>query len=219
MPSSYGYSPRILPFAPDERTGFTQNLTLKDVAAQNLINLILCCPGERIMYDAFGVGLRHYLFEQNTRSTRSRLKTSIINQTAQYLPYINIRGVSFSNTSVDEYLLGIQITYSIKGVEATLLGQMTFNLSSPGEGGTIVSYGYDDETGTLYSSTYTYDEPVIVPELDATAPVDPCAPDPLGAYACVDTNLQEGEDADGGTTELELHKWLHAPVGSGGTPI
>ena len=80
MPSSYGYSPRILPFAPDERTGFTQNLTLKDVAAQNLINLILCCPGERIMYDAFGVGLRHYLFEQNTRSTRSRLKTSIINQ-------------------------------------------------------------------------------------------------------------------------------------------
>ena len=111
MPSSYGYSPRILPFAPDERTGFTQNLTLKDVAAQNLINLILCCPGERVMYDAFGVGLRNYLFEQNTSSTRARLKTNIINQVAQYLPYINLKKVSFSNTDVDQHLLGISSLY------------------------------------------------------------------------------------------------------------
>ena len=209
MPQPYGYSPRILPFAPDDRTGFTQNLTLQDLAAQNFINLVLCCPGERVMYDSFGVGLRNYLFEQNTSATRGRLKTSIISQAAQYLPYIKIRQITFSNTSVDEYLLGIQIIYSIEGALGSVLGHMEFNLSTPG-GGINISYGYDDESQEIYSSTDRYDYPVLVPERDSTVPVsDPGAPDPLdSSKTCLDIDLLEGEDSDGGTTELEISKFL-----------
>ena len=63
MSQLYGYSPRILPFKRDSKTGFSQNMTLQQVAVQNFINLVLCAPGERIMYPDFGVGLRNYLFE------------------------------------------------------------------------------------------------------------------------------------------------------------
>tara|TARA_R100000008_G_C3584821_1_gene171351 strand:+ start:367 stop:963 length:597 start_codon:yes stop_codon:yes gene_type:complete len=113
MSSAHGYSPRILPFQIDPDTGFTQNMSLKQVAVQNFMNLLLCCPGERIMEPKFGVCMRKYLFEMNLPYVRNNLKSAIKAQAAEYLPYIKIQSVDFTGTDVDKNLLKINITFRI----------------------------------------------------------------------------------------------------------
>ena len=117
MSQTYGYSPRILPFGPDVQTGFTQNRTLKQVAIQNFINLVLCAPGERLFEADFGVGLRNYLFEMNDSSTRQAIKQAIVGQTATYLPYIRIEKISFQGSNEDRNLLKINIFFEITSTE------------------------------------------------------------------------------------------------------
>jgi hypothetical protein len=65
------------------------------LAAQNLKMLILTSPGERMMDINFGVGLRRYLFDQNSPQTFNEIRGNIIEQTGRYLPYIKIELVEF----------------------------------------------------------------------------------------------------------------------------
>ena len=68
-----GYSPKF-PLQFDNYVGaYSLTTTLKQVVKQNFINLMLTAPGERIMDINFGVGLRNYLFEQDTSQLKSRL--------------------------------------------------------------------------------------------------------------------------------------------------
>ena len=89
-----GLSPK-LPLSKDPDDGYTLNKTLKELARQNLKMLILTSPGERIMIPQFGVGLRHYLFENATDEVLSELRFKIIDQARIYLPYITINSVNF----------------------------------------------------------------------------------------------------------------------------
>ena len=57
--------------------------------------LILTSPGERIMLPEFGVGIRHYLFENATDEAFLTLRSRIIEQARIYLPYITINSVNF----------------------------------------------------------------------------------------------------------------------------
>ena len=113
MSTTYGYSPRILPYTPDTQTGFSQNRTLKQLAVQNFINLVLCAPGERLFEADFGVGLRNYLFEMNNASTRQNIKQAIVSQAGTYLPYIKIEEISFLGSEEDRNLLKINIMFQI----------------------------------------------------------------------------------------------------------
>ena len=143
MSQLYGYSPRILPFKRDSRTGFSQNTTLQQVAVQNFINLVLCAPGERIMYPTFGVGLRNYLFEMNLPSTRRKIRSSIMGQTAKYLPYIKIKEISFKGSDEDRNLLKIDITFYISSTDE--VAGMSFVLDTGKGSYQIIEYGGGDE--------------------------------------------------------------------------
>lgn len=57
---------------------------------QNLINVLLTVPGERIMMATFGVGLRKFLFELDNASTRNAIKDKIMEQVELYVPQIEI---------------------------------------------------------------------------------------------------------------------------------
>lgn len=57
---------------------------------QNLINVLLTVPGERIMMTTFGVGLRKFLFELDNASTRNAIKDKIMEQVELYVPQIEI---------------------------------------------------------------------------------------------------------------------------------
>jgi phage baseplate assembly protein W len=92
----------------------------EDVASQNLKMLILTSPGERIMDNKFGVGIRNYLFWQYTPATLSDIESRIRQQTARYIPYINIREVNFNadgtaimGSSMADNFLSIEVKYQI----------------------------------------------------------------------------------------------------------
>jgi len=66
------------------------NKTLTQLAGQNLRMVILTSPGERMMMPEFGVGVRNYLFEQNTASTAAALRERIRQQVSTYVPYVSL---------------------------------------------------------------------------------------------------------------------------------
>ena len=96
-----GISPK-LPFYIDPVDGIALNKTLKQMTRQNLKMIILTSPGERIMHPKFGVGLRRYLFMNNTQSTLSDISRKIEQQVRTYLPSVSIRSIKFLSENGDE---------------------------------------------------------------------------------------------------------------------
>jgi len=100
---------------------FAMLTTIEEVASQNLKMLLLTSPGERVMDNEFGVGIRNYLFWQYTPATLSDISSRIRSQVARYIPYIKIKKVSFpqdtdgvtmGDSMVDNFL-SIRVSYSI----------------------------------------------------------------------------------------------------------
>jgi phage baseplate assembly protein W len=93
---------------------------MQEVAEQNLKMLILTSPGERIMDNEFGVGIRNYLFWQYTPSTLSEIESRIKKQVSRYIPYVIIQDVSFNDNggasvgaAMTDNFLSIAIEYRI----------------------------------------------------------------------------------------------------------
>ena len=112
-----GFSPK-LPLTLDVDDGYALTKDLKELAKQNFKNLVLTSPGERIMDPEFGVGIRSYLFENNSVQTQGRIDARVRSQVQKYLPYINIESIQFNNIDVNpnvsENFLGVRILYTIK---------------------------------------------------------------------------------------------------------
>ena len=112
-----GFSPK-LPLTLDVDDGYALTKDLKELAKQNFKNLVLTSPGERIMDPEFGVGIRSYLFENNSVQTQGRIDARVRSQVQKYLPYINIESIQFDNIDVNpnvsENFLGVRILYTIK---------------------------------------------------------------------------------------------------------
>ncbi len=111
-------------FPLDEVNMFKGTQTLKEQVKANLINLLLTQQGERINEPNFGVGLKHYLFEQNVDI--DSLNTLINEQINIYIPEISLMDtiVDFLD---DEHLLFIKIIYSINSDNTTDAIQLNFN--------------------------------------------------------------------------------------------
>ena len=79
--------------------------TMEQVTRQNLKTLILTCPGERMMDPEFGVGMRNFLFQQNTQYTYDRISSRIVDQAAIYMSYISIDDIIFNegDMSADQF--------------------------------------------------------------------------------------------------------------------
>jgi len=107
-----------LPLMTDDVFGSYSLVTeYKDEIQQNLKNLLLTAPGERVMIPEFGVGLRNFLFEPRQHSI-VQIRQRIQNQITRYMPFITTLRVMFDHDSDDEYLensdvLSITITYEV----------------------------------------------------------------------------------------------------------
>jgi hypothetical protein len=113
-----GYSPK-LPLQYDSIDGYYKlNKTLGEVMKQNIKMVVLTSPGERMMQPNFGVGLRHYLFEQDS-SAFPAAKRRIENQVRKYVPYVQLVEVSLINLqdipgeSQPTNSMGLQIIYTV----------------------------------------------------------------------------------------------------------
>lgn len=95
---------------------FNMSTTTEEQVISNYINLLLTKSGERFMQPNFGVGLLYYIFEQNTDALQILLKTVIQDQTALWMPYINLIDVkvdTYNNKLGDENSVNIQIIFSV----------------------------------------------------------------------------------------------------------
>lgn len=90
--------------------GYASNTTVIEVVRQNFKNLILTSPGERVMLPDFGVGIRNYLFEQNTDEAVQSMLNRTKQQIKNYMPFIEIEQFS---PEYDENELFITIRYKI----------------------------------------------------------------------------------------------------------
>jgi len=117
-----GLSPK-LPLSTDNIDGYTLIKSYNELVTQNLKNLILTAPGERIMDPTFGVGIRNYLFEQNTPETHQEIATRIANQVSKYMPFLEVEAVFLSpREEVPDSELNsieIQIKYFVKPLNMT----------------------------------------------------------------------------------------------------
>tara|TARA_R100000664_G_C2758622_1_gene147656 strand:+ start:2813 stop:3199 length:387 start_codon:yes stop_codon:yes gene_type:complete len=104
-----------LPLVRNNQDGFALLQNYDDVATQNLKMLVLTAPGERIMDPDFGVGARHFLFENMTPVVFRDFKSRLLNQQQKYMPYIVIEKVDFLTTEVNREIepntLGIRIQF------------------------------------------------------------------------------------------------------------
>lgn len=102
-----------LPVSRDPDDGYSLTKTLEQVATQNLKNLLLTNPGERMMDPDFGVGLKRYLFEMRTEEVNYEMNSKIREQVSKYLTYINIKNINFENDLLNENMVTVSIVYSI----------------------------------------------------------------------------------------------------------
>tara|TARA_Y100000310_G_C20446888_1_gene698850 strand:- start:417 stop:833 length:417 start_codon:yes stop_codon:yes gene_type:complete len=121
----FGISAR-LPLRQDSRDGgYALTKTYKENIAQNLKNLFLTIPGERIMDPNFGVGLKEYLFEPNVSAVHRQISQDIRAQVKIYLPFVSVEAVNFLTTAnqslavanfiapEEEHMLNIEVVYRI----------------------------------------------------------------------------------------------------------
>jgi phage baseplate assembly protein W len=117
-----GLSPK-LPLSTDNIDGYTLIKSYNELVTQNLKNLVLTAPGERMMDPTFGVGIRNYLFEQNTAETHQLIAMRIENQVSKYMPFLEIKTVFLSpQEDVPDAELNsveVQIKYFIKPLNMT----------------------------------------------------------------------------------------------------
>jgi len=119
----YGISPK-LPLIVDDLDGhYGLTKTIREAIKQNFKNLILTSPGERVMDQQFGVGLRSYLFENFTSEVAETIKYKIYSQTTLYMSFINIDLVDVHQGQDDLGTLYVRIVYSIPrlGINDTLI--------------------------------------------------------------------------------------------------
>ena len=110
----YGIGPK-LPLLRDPRDGFALTKTTQQEVKQNLKNLVLTSPGERVMDISFGVGIRSYLFQQNTETVKDQIQDDIFSQVGRYMPFVQISEIRFGEDPEIPEKLYIQIKYSIAG--------------------------------------------------------------------------------------------------------
>ena len=111
----YGIAPK-LPISLHVGEGLQNTLTIAENTQQNLKNILLTSPGERVMDPEFGVGLRNYLFENQSNALLGRLESAITDQVATYMPFVSIKHLTLDDSKSN--LLQISLRYSIAGVSS-----------------------------------------------------------------------------------------------------
>ena len=113
-----------LPLFRDQTNGsYSLIYPLAEEIKQNFKNLLLTCPGERMMNPDFGVGVRNFLFLPRQQIT-SELRQRIEGQVARYMPFIQLTKIQFNrgineNMADDLNILSISIEYAAPSLDLT----------------------------------------------------------------------------------------------------
>tara|TARA_B100000214_G_C23956748_1_gene623242 strand:+ start:401 stop:802 length:402 start_codon:yes stop_codon:yes gene_type:complete len=119
-----------LPLAYSNQDGpYGLNKDLQEVVQQNLKNLVLTSPGERVMQPKFGVGARRFLFQQITGQAFENLSIAIYEQVSRYMSFVNIEDIQVLDNEVDSTLIPNEVRLIIRYNIGSLGGSNTLQIS------------------------------------------------------------------------------------------
>ena len=98
------------PLRPDPRTGSFAYVDGMDLIRQSVETILDTNPGERIMLPTFGCGLRRFLGEPNSLSTRTAMEEEITAALDRWEPRIQLGVVSVTPGEEPE-LVWVDIAY------------------------------------------------------------------------------------------------------------
>jgi hypothetical protein len=104
-----GRGPRF-PLRPDPLTGRFEYVDGMEILRQSVAAILDTEPGERVMLPSFGCGLRRYLMQPNTLSTRTAMQEDISTALEQWEPRIRLARVAVT-PGEDPSLVWIDIAY------------------------------------------------------------------------------------------------------------
>ena len=119
---AFGFS-AVIPLQKDDSDGFyALTKTIAQNTKQNIRNLFLTNPGERVMIPDFGVGLTRHLFEPHSFELQDQITENIEDQIDKFMPFVEINKIHFDthgdtlgDATIKEKgnILAIKVFYSI----------------------------------------------------------------------------------------------------------
>jgi len=100
---------------------FALSYTTEDQAISNLSNLLLTRKGERVMQPNFGTRIQDSIFEQNTDILLDNIRSTIEEDVAYWLPYIELLDVDVKRTNFYENSIQVAITFRVSQQGANLV--------------------------------------------------------------------------------------------------
>lgn len=98
------------PLRPDPVTGALPTVSGMEIIRQSVETILDTEPGERVMLPAFGCGLRRYLMEPNTLTTRTAMREDIVVALGRWEPRIEVTNVAVT-AGAEPSLVWIEIAY------------------------------------------------------------------------------------------------------------
>ena len=80
--------------------------------------ILLTEPSERLMREQFGCGLRRFLFEPNTVTTRALIRESVVNAIKAREPRVAVEEVTVEADPEDARLIAVQIHFRLVATQA-----------------------------------------------------------------------------------------------------
>jgi len=100
------YTP-TLPLSKGKSFDYEYHNNVVDVIKQNVKNVILTNPGERVMDPEFGVGISRYLFEQ-VGTFEAQLVTRIRSQLRKYTPFVKVEDIDVGTDGENAVFINIK---------------------------------------------------------------------------------------------------------------
>ena len=102
----------------------------EDNVRESIRVILLTEPGERLMREEFGCGLRRYLFEPNTVTTRQLIGERITQAIGRWEPRVAVQEVTVEPDSDDQRVVAVTIVFRLVATQAT--GRLGLSLQLEG---------------------------------------------------------------------------------------
>ncbi len=90
----------------------------EDNVRESIRVILLTEPGERLMREDFGCGLRRFLFEPNTVTTRQLIRERITKAIGRWEPRVSVDNVTVEPDGSDPRLVGVNIFFHLVATQA-----------------------------------------------------------------------------------------------------
>jgi Bacteriophage baseplate protein W len=102
----------------------------EDNVRESIRLILMTEPGERLLREEFGCGLRRFLFEPNTVTTRQLIRERIIKAVTRWEPRVTIDDVTVETDAGNPRLVGINIFFRLVATQA--MGRLGLTLQLEG---------------------------------------------------------------------------------------